>query len=43
MNAQALEKQLQRLKKEFADVGISIPGSIQTMFLRCGKKNCRCH
>ncbi len=43
MNAETLEKQLHRLKKEFANLGISIPGSIQTMYLRCGKKNCRCH
>lgn len=43
MNAETLEKQLHGLKKEFADIGIAIPGSIQIMYLRCGKKNCRCH
>jgi len=43
MNIKNFEKQLNVLKKQIADLGISIPGSIQTMYLRCGKKNCRCH
>ncbi|MBN2257241.1 MAG: hypothetical protein JW704_05395 [Anaerolineaceae bacterium] len=43
MNAERLEKQLLDLKKQISDLGIPIPGSIQTMYLRCGKKNCRCH
>jgi hypothetical protein len=43
MNAERLVKQLHDLNKQVDDLGISIPGSIQTMYLRCGKKNCRCH
>ena len=43
MNAERLERQLNNLKKQIADLGLPIPGSIQTMYLRCGKKNCRCH
>ncbi len=43
MNAERLERQLNDLKKQITDLGLSIPGSIQTMYLRCGKKNCRCH
>jgi hypothetical protein len=43
MNIKNFEKQLNEFKKQIADLGISIPGSIQTMYLRCGKKNCHCH
>jgi hypothetical protein len=43
MNSESLEKQLHDLKKQIDDLGMPIPGSIQTMYLRCGKKNCRCH
>jgi hypothetical protein len=43
MNVERLEKQLLDLKKQIASLGISIPGSIQTVYLRCGKKICRCH
>ena len=43
MNAERLEKQLCELKKQFDAVEIMIPGSIQTVFLKCGKKNCCCH
>lgn len=38
-----MEKQLQELKQQIAELEMPIPGSIQTMLLRCGKKNCRCH
>jgi hypothetical protein len=43
MNAERLENRLTDLKKQIDELGISIPGSIQTVYLRCGKKNCRCH
>jgi hypothetical protein len=43
MDAESLEKQLRSLKKQFDDLGIAIPGSIQTVYLKCGKNNCRCH
>lgn len=43
MNEESLEKQLHNLKKQFDDLGIAIPGSIQTVYLKCGKNNCRCH
>ena len=43
MNAERMENKLAELKKQIDDLGISIPGSIQTVYLRCGKKNCRCH
>lgn len=43
MNVERMENQLHDLKKQITDLGISIPGSIQTVYLRCGKKNCRCH
>lgn len=43
MNAESLEKQLRILKKQFDDLRIAIPGSIQTVYLKCGKSNCRCH
>jgi hypothetical protein len=42
MNQERLEQQLNDLKKQIADLGMAIPGSIQTAYLRCGKKNCRC-
>lgn len=43
MNPERLEQQLTDLKKQITDLGMAIPGSIQTVYLRCGKKNCRCH
>ncbi|HAJ78607.1 MAG TPA: hypothetical protein DCO75_02450, partial [Fibrobacteres bacterium] len=43
MNIESLKKQLLELKKQVDGLGISIPGSIQITYLRCGKKNCRCH
>ena len=43
MSSESLEKQLRNLKKQFDDLGIAIPGSIQTVYLKCGKNNCRCH
>jgi hypothetical protein len=43
MNAERLENRLTDLKKQFDELRLSIPGSIQTVYLRCGKKNCRCH
>jgi len=43
MNQERLEQQLNGLKKQIAALGMAIPGSIQTAYLRCGKKNCRCH
>ena len=42
MNQERLEQQLNDLKKQIAALGTAIPGSIQTVYLRCGKKNCRC-
>jgi len=42
MNPERLEQQLNDLKKQIASTGLAIPGSIQTAYLRCGKKNCRC-
>lgn len=43
MNQERLEQQLNDLKKQIAALGMAIPGSIQTAYLRCGKKNCCCH
>jgi hypothetical protein len=43
MNSRNLEDHLNDLKQQIAKLGMPIPGSIQTMYLRCGKKNCRCH
>jgi hypothetical protein len=43
MNIESLKKQLLELKKQVNGLEISIPGSIQIMYLKCGKKNCRCH
>ena len=43
MNAESLKKQLLELKKQVENLEIAIPGSIQITYLRCGKKNCRCH
>jgi hypothetical protein len=43
MNAERLEIKLHELKKQFDAVGIMIPGSIQTVYLKCGKINCCCH
>jgi hypothetical protein len=43
MNTESLEKKLHELKKQFDAVGIMIPGSIQMVYLKCGKKNCCCH
>jgi hypothetical protein len=43
MNTENLKKQLLELKKQIDGLEISIPGSIQITYLRCGKKNCRCH
>jgi hypothetical protein len=43
MKLKALKKQLQELKQQVVDLEMPIPGSIQIMFLRCGKKNCHCH
>jgi hypothetical protein len=43
MNAERLENKLTELKNQIDDLGISIPGSIQTVYLKCGKSNCRCH
>ena len=37
------KKQLLDLKKQIDELEIAIPGSIQISYLRCGKKNCRCH
>jgi hypothetical protein len=42
MNREHLERQLNDLKKQITALGMAIPGSIQTVYLRCGKKNCRC-
>lgn len=42
MNPERLEQQLNDLKKQITSLGRAIPGSIQTAYLRCGKKNCRC-
>jgi hypothetical protein len=42
MNQNRLEQQLNDLKKQISALGMAIPGSIQTAYLRCGKKNCRC-
>lgn len=42
MNPDRLEQELNDLKKEIVALGKAIPGSIQTVYLRCGKKNCRC-
>ena len=42
MNLERLEQQLNDLKKQISALGMAIPGSIQTAYLRCGKKNCRC-
>ncbi|MBN1308392.1 MAG: hypothetical protein JXA18_10775 [Chitinispirillaceae bacterium] len=42
MNQERLEQQLNDLKKQLISLGMAIPGSIQTAYLRCGKKNCRC-
>jgi hypothetical protein len=43
MNPERLEQQVNDLKKQIAAIGMAIPGSIQTVYLRCGKKICRCH
>lgn len=43
MTSKDMEKQLQELKQQIADLEMPIPGSIQMVHLRCGKKNCRCH
>jgi len=43
MNTERLKKQLLELKKQVDDLEIAIPGSIQITYLKCGKKNCRCH
>lgn len=43
MNIESLKKQLLELKKQVNGLEISIPGSIQITYLKCGKKNCRCH
>jgi len=42
MSPERLEQQLNDLKKQITSLGMVIPGSIQTAYLRCGKKNCRC-
>ena len=43
MNTESLKNQLADLKKQIDGLGMAIPGSIQITYLRCGKKNCRCH
>jgi hypothetical protein len=43
MKLKDMEKQLQEIKQQVTDLDMPIPGSIQTTYLRCGKKNCRCH
>jgi hypothetical protein len=42
MDRKKIERELQKLKQEIINTGIPIPGSIQTSYRRCGKKNCRC-
>lgn len=43
MTPENLEKQLFELKQQITQLGMPIQGSIQLAYLRCGKKNCRCH
>ena len=31
-----------RLKKKIQNFGLIIPGTIRTVYLRCGKENCKC-
>jgi hypothetical protein len=38
----ALERQLDRLKQELAEVGFLVPGSVVRRFMPCGKPGCRC-
>ena len=42
MNKKMAERKFNDLKQQLADAGMPIPGSIQTSYLRCGKKKCRC-
>ena len=36
------EAEYQRLKESILALGPVLPGTIRKVFLRCGKKNCRC-
>jgi hypothetical protein len=38
----ALERQLDRLKGELAQIGFPMPGSVVRRFMPCGKPGCRC-
>lgn len=38
----ALERRLDRLKQELAQVGFLMPGSVVRRFMPCGKPGCRC-
>lgn len=31
-----------KLKKSIQDLGVVIPGTLRTIYQRCGKANCRC-
>ncbi len=42
MHKKTIEHKLRKLKQELFDIGIPIPGSIQIVYRRCGKKNCWC-
>jgi|ERR1700722_15296671 hypothetical protein len=37
------KKQLERIRRELADIGPALPGSLNTRTGRCGKAHCSCH
>jgi len=37
------EDQYQKLKEKILNLGPVVPGHLREVYLRCGRKNCRCH
>ena len=42
MNAGAIEKRIEAIKRELQAIGPMRPGSLSKQFTVCGKKGCRC-
>jgi hypothetical protein len=39
----AEQRRQQHLARRLAEAGFVLPGNVLTRYMRCGKRNCRCH
>lgn len=37
------ENKIEKVKKQIVELGVAIPGTLRTTYMKCGKENCPCY